>query len=95
MPPFIFSIYSIAKFLRKVKFMEVKHIENNLLIGSYKEELTMSYTKQTWATGDIITADKMNHMEDGIADSGGGGAFLINIWTIRAVLHHILIQLIT
>lgn len=39
----------------------------------------MSYTKQTWATGDIITADKMNHMEDGIADSGGGGAFLINI----------------
>lgn len=70
MPPFIFSIYSIAKFLRKVKFMEVKRIENNLLIGSYKEELTMSYEKQTWVTGDIITADKMNHMEDGISDAG-------------------------
>lgn len=27
----------------------------------------MSYEKQNWATGDIITADKLNHMEDGIA----------------------------
>lgn len=27
----------------------------------------MSYTKQTWATGDTITAAKLNHMEDGIA----------------------------
>lgn len=35
----------------------------------------MSYTKQTWYTGDIITADKLNHMEDGIAS--GGGAFLL------------------
>lgn len=26
----------------------------------------MSYTKQTWQTGDKITADKLNHMEDGI-----------------------------
>ena len=32
----------------------------------------MSYTKQTWVTGDIITANKMNHMEDGIADADGG-----------------------
>lgn len=30
----------------------------------------MSYTKQTWATGDIITAEKLNHMEDGIAGAG-------------------------
>ncbi len=29
------------------------------------------YTKQTWNTGDIITAQKLNHMEDGIASSGG------------------------
>ena len=35
----------------------------------------MSYTKQTWATGDIVTADKLNHMEDGIA--GGGSAPLV------------------
>ena len=27
----------------------------------------MSYEKQTWATGDVITANKLNHMEDGIA----------------------------
>ena len=31
----------------------------------------MSYEKQTWTTGDVITADKMNHMEDGIANGGG------------------------
>ena len=37
----------------------------------------MSYTKQTWETGDVITADKLNHMEDGIADAGGGGALTI------------------
>lgn len=29
----------------------------------------MSYTKQTWNTGDIITAAKLNHMEDGIGNS--------------------------
>ena len=29
----------------------------------------MSYTKQTWQNGDVITAEKLNHMEDGIADS--------------------------
>lgn len=34
----------------------------------------MSYEKQTWATGDIVTADKLNHMEDGIA-AGGGSVF--------------------
>jgi len=26
----------------------------------------MSYTKQVWNTGEKITADKLNHMEDGI-----------------------------
>ena len=31
----------------------------------------MSYTKQTWATGDTVTASKLNHMEDGIAGAGG------------------------
>lgn len=33
----------------------------------------MAYTKQTWNTGDTITAQKLNHMEDGIASSGGVG----------------------
>lgn len=31
----------------------------------------MSYTKQTWAIGDTVTATKLNHMEDGIAGAGG------------------------
>ena len=26
----------------------------------------MSYTKNTWQTGDIITAAKLNHIEDGV-----------------------------
>lgn len=30
----------------------------------------MSYEKQTWATGDVITAEKLNHMEDGIKNNG-------------------------
>ena len=34
----------------------------------------MSYTKQTWESGDIITAEKLNHMEDGISAGGSGGA---------------------
>ena len=29
----------------------------------------MSYTKQTWTCGDEITAEKLNHIEDGIADN--------------------------
>lgn len=32
----------------------------------------MAYTKQTWQTGETITAEKLNHMEDGIAGAGGG-----------------------
>ena len=30
----------------------------------------MAYTKTTWATGDTITAEKLNHIEDGIAAAG-------------------------
>lgn len=33
----------------------------------------MSYEKQTWQTGDIITAEKLNHMEEGIT----GGTLII------------------
>ena len=29
------------------------------------------YEKQTWLTGEVITKEKLNHMEDGIANSGG------------------------
>lgn len=26
----------------------------------------MAYTKNTWASGDVVTAEKLNHIEDGI-----------------------------
>lgn len=32
----------------------------------------MAYNKTTWANGDVITAEKLNKMEDGIANAGGG-----------------------
>ena len=28
----------------------------------------MSYIKQTWVDGDIVTAEKMNHIEDGVEE---------------------------
>ena len=31
----------------------------------------MSYTKTTWVNGDTITAEKLNNMENGIANAGG------------------------
>lgn len=35
----------------------------------------MAYEKQTWSCGESITAEKLNHMEEGIesASQGGGG----------------------
>lgn len=37
----------------------------------------MAYEKQTWVTGEVITKEKLNHMEDGIAN--GGGVFVIGV----------------
>ena len=37
----------------------------------------MSYEKQTWQTGDVVTSAKLNHMEDGIA--GGGGGLVVTV----------------
>ena len=41
----------------------------------------MPYSKQTWATGDTITAEKLNHIEGGVANSIQlpENAFLIHI----------------
>lgn len=32
----------------------------------------MAYTKQDWADGDVITAEKLNHIEEGIANEQAG-----------------------
>lgn len=37
----------------------------------------MSYTPTNWQTGDTITAQLLNKMEQGIASAGGGGGVLI------------------
>lgn len=37
----------------------------------------MSYAKRTWVNGEVITAEKLNHMEDGIEGAGGGGYDLV------------------
>ena len=30
----------------------------------------MAYEKQTWQTGDVVTAEKLNHLEGGVAAAG-------------------------
>lgn len=37
----------------------------------------MSYEKQTWTTGDIITAEKLNHIENGIENSNNSNPLII------------------
>ena len=37
----------------------------------------MSYEQQNWVTGNRITAEKLNHMEQGISSAGGGTALII------------------
>ena len=32
----------------------------------------MGYTPSNWQNGDVITAEKLNKMENGIASAGGG-----------------------
>lgn len=43
----------------------------------------MSYEPTTWKTGDVVTSTKLNKMEQGIADagggSGGGGVLVVNM----------------
>lgn len=38
----------------------------------------MAYTKQTWATGDTVTASKLNHIEDGIASARNTATVCVN-----------------
>ena len=39
----------------------------------------MSYTPTTWQSGDIVTAEKLNKLEQGLADIGGGDPFVITV----------------
>ena len=40
----------------------------------------MAYEKNTWQTGDVVTAAKLNNMENGIAD-----ALAINVYTAEYI----------
>lgn len=50
----------------------------------------MAYTKNTWNTGDIVSSAKLNHMEDGIANSENvfivGGVTLDQDYNITGTL---------
>ena len=35
----------------------------------------MSYTPHEWQNNEFITAEKLNHIEEGIAEGGGGGGW--------------------
>jgi len=39
----------------------------------------MAYTKHTWENGEVITAEKLNNLEDGIAESSGSNITVFNI----------------
>lgn len=42
----------------------------------------MSYTPTTWSCGDTITAEKLNKLENGLAECCGGGSGLICTATV-------------
>ena len=37
----------------------------------------MSYTPTEWKSGDVVTSQKLNKLEEGVANAGGGGLLLI------------------
>lgn len=39
----------------------------------------MSYIPTEWQTGDIVTAEKLNKLEEGVASGGGGGGGLLEV----------------
>lgn len=38
----------------------------------------MSYTPTEWKTGDVVTSAKLNKLEQGVADAGGGGVLVVD-----------------
>lgn len=41
----------------------------------------MAYVPTEWKKGDIVTAAKLNKLEEGVANAGGGGVLVANIDT--------------
>lgn len=39
----------------------------------------MAYTPTTWVTGDTVTATKLNKLEQGVANAGGGGCAIVEL----------------
>lgn len=39
----------------------------------------MSYTKNSWSTGDTITATKLNHLEQGVYDASEGAGGTVRV----------------
>lgn len=39
----------------------------------------MAYTPTEWQSGDIVTSEKLNKIENGIASTGGGGVMYVTI----------------
>lgn len=39
----------------------------------------MAYTPTVWKTGDVVSSEKLNKMENGIANAGGGASNLFEI----------------
>lgn len=39
----------------------------------------MSYEPTNWQTGDVVTSQKLNKLEQGVADAGGGGVLVVSI----------------
>lgn len=45
----------------------------------------MSYTKNSWSTGDTITAEKLNHLEQGVYDASEGAGGTVRVpFTVEA-----------
>lgn len=42
----------------------------------------MAYTPTNWVTGDTVTATKMNKIENGIANAGGGISVDVKVWLV-------------
>ena len=58
----------------------------------------MSYTPTNWKSGDIVTSDKHNKMEQGIEDAnsgGGGGGGVLIVHEVDDALDHTFKEIVT